>query len=166
MIEGIMINDEVKNNVEPVASLEEKSKSSDELIAQMVDTITGLTSRLELLEGSKKNEAIVEPRIANTSTGDTNNDTARDELRKEMFIEDMDVDFKDFLVKRKIDINNAKYEALKVYKTFYNELKGTVKVEEDSKSVKKTPTPKQEDKEAFQKEQEKKRSLFYTTGRR
>jgi deoxyribodipyrimidine photolyase len=164
-----MGTDEIKNNVEVETGVEAgvETKSSDDLLAKMLETITGLTSRLELLESGKKSEPVVDSAPTNdTLTKDTNKDTVRDELRKEMFLEDMDVDFKEFLTKRKIDINNAKYEALKVYKSFYNELKGVPKVEDDSKSVKKTPTPKQEDKETFQKEQEKKRSLFYTTGRR
>jgi len=161
-----MVTDENKNNVEVETGVEAgvEAKSSDDLLAKMLETITGLTSRLELLESGKKSEPVVDS--APKSDTDIDKQNVRDELRKEMFLEDMDVDFKEFLTKRKIDINNAKYEALKVYKSFYNELKGVPKVEDDSKSVKKTPTPKQEDKETFQKEQEKKRSLFYTTGRR
>jgi len=159
----VELKTEIKTENPKVEEVKEEVKTVDPLltILERLDRYEAKIAEIE--KGSKKENEKKKTDV------EKDKDALKNELKKEIFIEDMDKDFKEFLTKRNIDIDSSSFDMLKTLKGIYNEFKevstkNAVKVEE-KRVDKKTPNPNDTKKNENESEIQKLKSLFYLTGR-
>lgn len=128
-------SEQPKENEKKVVEEPKTDDKGNDALSKILESITGISGRLEVLEQKGKTTDSKDPKT-------TEQDALKESIRREIFIDEMSPDFKDYLKGKKIDLEKSTYESLKAFKEIYKELKETKEAKENQKKEdKETPNP-------------------------